>query len=379
MQDSIHSDIKFLKGVGPFRANLFKKLGVHTISDLLEFFPRTYIYRRNSVPISALRNGENVGIIVKIKRIETQATKAGQTIFNVTVTDGTDNLICTWFLSGKRIVESLKIGDTIWINGIIGEYLHQLQIVHPDIESLENEYLEFWKDREIIPVYNLTKGLSQRVVRSVIVNAFRQYHKNINETLPEKILKDFNFNSRYIGVQKIHFPVNSTKIELEKKRFIFEEFFYLQLMFARAKGLRASSSNCINFEIKKTITTILKEHLPFELTNSQKKVVREIFSDMSSGSRMSRLLQGDVGSGKTIVTLFSLLLAVENEYQAVLMVPTELLADQHFKTITNLLTNQPQVRVSIIKGGNYKGKKQLKSDIENGEVDILIGTSAIIQ
>jgi len=211
------------------------------------------------------------------------------------------------------------------------------------------------------------------------MKAFELYSKEIEETLPEYIIKEFGFEPRYSSIQKMHFTQHPQEVSKLKVRYAFEELFYTQLMLARSRKHHNQKKNGHNFVLKKTYTSILKDSLSFDLTSAQKRVIREIVTDMNSERQMNRLLQGDVGSGKTIVTVFAMLLACENGYQAVIMVPTEILAEQHYYSINALLQNQPDIKIGLLKGGVSKAKKEMKEKIRQGDINIIIGTHALIQ
>ena len=374
-------EIQYLKGVGDFRAKLLSKLGINYISDLLEHFPRDYINRQAEVNISDLIVGENCAIIGTITSIENRALGRRNSQLNVLISDGNDFLLCTWFRYADWLTKKLEEGKKVWVSGIVNEFHGQFQLIHPEIEVLEDstETNDFWHSRSVLPLYSLTDKINMNLMRKIIYNAFEKYHQYIKETLPEYILQQYQFEPRNISLQKIHFSANPQEVPKHKMRFAFEELFYTQLMLARTKTNHHKKQNGILFTLHKTYTTKLHKSLPFSMTNAQKKVIREIVEDMTNNSQMNRLLQGDVGSGKTIVTLFALLLAVENGHQAILMAPTELLAEQHYISIKNMLKNQPELKIGLLKGGNYKGKKLLKEQIAEGEIDIIIGTHALIQ
>lgn len=379
--NSLKTEIKYLKGVGEHRARLLIKLNIFTISDLLEFFPRDYINRKAAIKINSLRYNELfsfVGVIVSVEK-RTLASKKVQ--LNVVVSDGEDYLFLTWFSFGKWFIKQFEIGKQIWVSGVVTEFKGNPQIVHPEIEILDSEEdtQSFWHSREVLPVYKLTDGISMNVLRNLIYKAFELYSEKIQETLPEFILEEYRFEKRHTSLQKMHFTQHPQEIPKIKKRYAFEELFYTQLMLARSKFHHELKQNGHNFELKRTFTSKLKNSLPFDLTNAQKRVIREIIGDMNSSKQMNRLLQGDVGSGKTIVTVFAMLLALENGFQSVLMAPTEILAEQHFHSVSKLLENQPDIKIALLKGGVSKEKTETKEKIKNGEIDIIIGTHALIQ
>ncbi len=374
-------EVQYLSGVGEHRAHLLAKLNIHTIGDLIESFPRAYINRKTMLRVGDLEIDRQSAIIGKVQAIDEHRTSRGKRQLNVSVTDGEAVLMCTWFRYGKWLTEQLEEGASIWVSGMVSGYHGMPQIIHPEFEILDAEDApdDFWKNRLILPIYPLTDKLTVTIMRKLVVAAFQKFHAYIPETLPEHILQHYDFPPRKAALEKMHFPVPETDIEKVRQRFIYEEFFYHQLLLARVYGERKKNPTGVSLPVQKTFTTQLKNILPFRLTKAQQRVIREIVHDMESTSQMNRLLQGDVGSGKTIVTLFAMLLAVENGYQAVLMAPTEILAEQHFHSATNLLENQPELRIALLKGGNYKGKKATLEKIAAGEIDLVFGTHALIQ
>jgi ATP-dependent DNA helicase RecG len=311
--------------------------------------------------------------------VNEKSTRNGKLMLNVGVSDKHSTLICTWFNYPKNLIQMFKPGNMVWVAGTLSEYNGQLQIMHPEIEFVDDEEeSDFWKKRSYLPVYSLTGNLTQKFFRNAIYNAFEVYANTIEENLPEFILHKYDFLPRKKALQKMHFSLHPEELDEIRKRFVYEEFFYSQLLWARHKHFHKEEVKGICFENKRQLTAQLYHKLPFKLTNAQIRVINEIFADMTSDKQMSRLLQGDVGSGKTIVTLFAMLLAVENDYQAALMAPTEILADQHYNNITKLLEGLP-VKVALLKGGTYKGKEQTKTDIQQGNADIIIGTHALFQ
>ena len=376
----LQSDIKFLKGVGEHRAKLLNKLAIYKIGDIFEHFPRDYINRKSTDKIRDLQLDERSSIVGKIVSVEKRNLGRKRSQLNIVISDGDDFLFCTWFRFSSWLIKQFEVEKKIWVSGIITEFKGSPQIIHPEIEILEDDGTQsFWHKRNVLPVYSLTEKIKMNAMRNLIYNAFALYHQNIEETLPDSILNKFDWEHRKATLQKMHFSSNLAEIEKIKERYAFEELFYTQLMFARAKIKHQKKAAGNNFELKKTYTTKLKDSLPFELTSAQKRVIREIIGDMNSKKQMNRLLQGDVGSGKTIVTVFAMLLALESGFQSVLMAPTELLAEQHFRGISKFLNNQPEINIALVKGGNYKGKKDVKEQIKNGEINIIIGTHALIQ
>ncbi len=372
--------VKYLKGVGEVRSRWMAKLGIDTVWDLMRFFPYQYIKRDLKVSLFELEPGMKVALTVMISWVDVRLTAQHQKQLNVGVSDGKSCLTCTWFHYPEIYEKALLQGQKVWINGSISEYNGQLQMIHPEIEIISDEQLEddFWKARPVLPVYHLSGNLTQNFFRRIIYQVFEAYSKLIQESLPQFILAKYGFHEMRKALQMMHFTTHPEQADPIRNRFVYEEFLFLQLLWARHKHYHLGKDQGIALENKRELTRRLYGRLPFPLTAAQKRVLKEIFADMTSSCQMSRLLQGDVGSGKTVVTLFAMLLAVENGYQAALMTPTEILAEQHYRNISALLEGI-QVKVCLLKGGSYKGKQQTKAMIESGEAQIIIGTHALIQ
>lgn len=373
------ADVKYVKGVGEARARLLAKMRIRTVLDLMEHFPRYHISRQVNPSAEDLAPGTRVALTAMISWFDVRVTRRNKRILSVGISEGRYPIVCSWFSYPKPYETMFQPGKTIWVSGVLSDYNGQLQLVHPDFELVDDkEDDDFWQSRSHLPIYPLTADLKQMTMRRVIYQAFAFYADCIKENLPENLLAKYAFLPRKIALQKMHFTNHPEELEQIRKRFVYEEFFYSQLLWARHKHYHQEQVAGICHENRKDLTRRLYQNLPFQLTGAQKKVLREIFADMTSQTQMSRLLQGDVGSGKTIVTLLAMLLSVENGYQAALMAPTEILADQHYANICSLLGDIP-VQVALLKGGNYKGKAQVRDDIAQGRVDIIIGTHALIQ
>ncbi len=381
MNNPVYSDVKYLKGVGEKRAIYLRKLGINTILDLMEHFPRDYINRSVINKISDLEEDKRYSLVGFIANIEIKHTSRYKSQLTLWVGDDNDFLFCTWFNASNWLLEKFEIGKKIWVSGYVRIFKNHFQMVHPEFEILDEEdkNLSFWHKRNLLPVYPLTEKLKMSTMRNIILKAFELYHDYVEENLPDYVLKNFGWKHRKIEIQKVHFAKTIESANKSKRRFAFEELFYNQLMLARVKAKRKTAKKSFQMDIKRTYTAKLKQNLPFTLTKAQIKAINEIVFDMQKQNPMSRLLQGDVGSGKTIVTLFAILLAVENGYQAALMAPTELLAEQHLKSFNKFLKEIKDVKIALLKGGNYKGKKDTLKKIAAGEIDIVIGTHALIQ
>lgn len=371
--------VKFLKGVGEVRSRQLANLGINTVLDLMEHFPRAYIARKLNPSLRELKPGDNIALTAMISWVDERRTRKGKNLLEVGISDGRAAIVCSWFSYPKSFPGLFKPGAMLWVAGNLTEYNGQLQLMHPEVEFVDDsEELDFWKKREFLPVYRLSGDLTQKFLRRIVYSAFELFTSQIEENLPEELIAKRGFLPRKVALQKMHFSLHPEELDKVRKRFVYEEFFYSQLLWARHKRFRAQDVKGIRFENRRDLTSRLYRELPFKLTQAQKRVINEIFGDMCSDRQMSRLLQGDVGSGKTIVTLFAMLLAVENGFQAALMAPTEILADQHYGNITRLLKDFP-LNIVLLKGGSYKGKAQTKNAISTGEANLIIGTHALLQ
>ena len=402
----VQTPVKFLKGIGEVRSRWLAKLGVKTILDLLELFPRTYIQRVMNTPIAEFRIGQQVAFTAQICWVDKRMTKKNQPQINIGISDGVSAMVCTWFKFYPGLEEQLKPGAMAWFSGNVSEYQNMLQLIHPEFELLEEEQeSDFWKERPILPVYPLSGNLTQKIIRNAVLQAFSQYAQKLDDNLPDDIIQKHRFEQRKNALQMMHFATKPEIIDRVRNRFAYEELFYQQLMWARHNIFHQKEITGITFVNKKQLTRKMYDKLPFQLTKAQKRVIREIFEDMTSGKQMSRLLQGDVGSGKNIVTLFAILLAVENGFQAAFMAPTEILAEQHYRNICQLIEAaglgqseqleegpsgdktstdaslrwNDRLKVCLLKGGQYKGKKELKEQIACGGINLIIGTHALLQ
>ncbi len=380
-QDLRKQTIKYLKGVGEYRANLFQEQGIESINDLLEFFPKDYLEQSLNVVINEDQLNTLISFIGNIAEVKEKMTSTGTRQFIVTVDVNEVFVDLIWFRYGKWMSRSFQSGGRLWVSGILTDFNGRYQVIHPQLEVLnERENLhDFWKKRSVLPVYPAVGNISQTLMRNLIYSIFANYHQYIEETLPEHIIQKYKYDDRKTALQKVHFNTNPKNINTLKDRFVFEELFYQQIMMIKNKSKRERAVKSKPFILKRTYTAQLLESLPFALTGAQNRVIKEIFTDMQSDRQMSRLLQGDVGSGKTIVTLFAMLLAKENGYQAALMAPTEILAEQHFRTISLMTENMPDLKIGLLLGGVSKAKNMLKLQILEGEVDIVVGTHALIQ
>lgn len=363
-------DIKYIKGVGEARATAFRSLGVSTVGELLRFYPRAYEDWGNITPISQCVIGENVCVKATVMfPPKNQRVRGGMLIAKGTVTDG-DDVIAVTFFNNKYIEKMLKSGEEYLFYGKItlGKFAAREMISPMFIKSAQSV--------EIKPIYPQNKNITSKVIQSAVQNALQNIDE-IPEYLPDYILERFNLATLDRAIRDIHFPKTDGDLQKARDRLIFDELFILQLSLLTLKedNSAADTKNIIN----KDYTSEFFEILPFEPTNAQKRAVSEAIADMQSGKQMNRLLQGDVGSGKTAVAASIVYTAAKNGMQSALMAPTEVLAVQHFETFTRLFENSG-IRCELLTGSTKaKEKKEIKERLKNGEIDLIIGTHALIQ
>ena len=383
MQEFLEQDIQFLPGVGPKRAEILKKeLQIATFRDLLYHFPYRYIDRTRIYTISEL-NPELpiIQLKGKITGYEKSGNK-GKKRLVAGFTDGTGSIELLWFRGEKWIVDTYKPGIEYIVFGKPTVFNGQINIVHPDIDDVS-------KSRELLtrlqPMYSSTEKLKDNFLNSKslhkLVNSMLELSAGkIAETLPVWLLNEASLISLPKALQNIHFPSDTPTLQKAETRLKFEELFFLQLNILRIRAGRIMSFKGYVFsKVGDNFNRFYKENLPFELTNAQKKVLKEIRRDMGTGKQMNRLLQGDVGSGKTLVALMSMLIALDNGYQAAFMAPTEILAIQHFRTLTRFLAGL-DIRVELLTGSSKKAERtRIHEALENGSLQILVGTHALIE
>lgn len=380
----LHTSIEYLKGVGPSRADLLRKeLGIRTLSDLANFFPNRYIDRTQFLKINQLQqNTAEVQIIGKITHLKTVQQKRGSRLV-ATFKDETGSMDLIWFRGVKWIKESLKVDVPYVAFGRVNWFSGLFTMPHPELE-LVSDYKKSLQTA-MQPVYPSTENLSSKgVTNRVVVKMMQQLFVNVNstfdETLSVEIRDKLKLVSKSEALFNIHFPKNQSLLTKAQQRLKFEELFFIQLQLIRKKLIHKSKIKGYIFQsVGDNFNSFYKDHLPFELTSAQKRVIKEIRKDMATGAQMNRLLQGDVGSGKTIVALLTMLIALDNDFQATLMAPTEILAIQHFNAISALM-KALNISISLLTGSvKTKERNKIHEQLENGELHILIGTHALLE
>lgn len=384
MSTNLQTPIDYLKGVGPNRADLLRKeLGIHTYQDLINLFPNRYLDRTQYYKINQLQpNASEVQIVGKIIKFEEVAQKRGKRLV-ATFKDETGTMELVWFRGQKWIRESLKINTPYVIFGKTNLFANKFSMPHPDIELLSEHQANLRSNMQAI--YPSTeklsnKGISNRVMTKIMQNLFLETKGKFAETLSKNLLKENQLISKSEALFNIHFPLNQEALSKAKFRLKFEELFYIQLQLILKNLINKKKIKGLPFDkVGEHFNNFYKHHLPFELTNAQKRVLKEIRSDLGSHAQMNRLLQGDVGSGKTIVALMSVLMALDNGYQACLMAPTEILSVQHYNGLVELCKDL-KIRIKLLTGSSKASeRKEIHNLLENGELDLLIGTHALLE
>jgi len=397
-ENILNESVQFVKGVGPKRAESFESIGIKTIRDLLFYFPSKHLDRSTTLTIakaySYLLDGYDGEITIIAEVTNKDRIRFGKReIITVSFKDSTGNFNCVWFHGIKYIYDVFQEGKTYAVSGkpIRSKY-GDMQIIHPDYDRIsENETKSYLNTGKIIPFYRIPKNiksinLGDFSIRRIINNVVEKYADFLPETLPEYIIKQndlFNIND---AVKNMHFPISSELFKKSVKRLKFEEIFYLEILIALRKYQYKNKLTGVVMNINNTLLKDFINFLPFTLTDDQKKTLKDILSDMKHQQPMNRLIQGDVGSGKTIVVLIAMIIAADNGYQAVMMAPTEILADQHYKNISTLLKEfsnkhkKDHIQTSLLLGGqNKKERETVLNDIAKGKSKIIIGTHALLE
>ncbi|WP_299016589.1 ATP-dependent DNA helicase RecG [uncultured Polaribacter sp.] len=381
---TLENPITYIKGVSVQRATLlYTELGIKTCNDLLNFFPFRYIDKTQFYTIKELQPiSAEVQVVGKITQIKSVAQKRGSRLV-ATFQDATGTMELVWFKGQKWIKDALKVNQPYVVYGKLNHYNGSFSIPHPEIE-LVSEYKKKLHST-MQPVYPSTEkltnsGISNKLMRTYIQNLLQQFFETIKESLSQEIIDDFKLMPKRDALLNVHFPKDQERLAKAQNRLKFEELFFIQMQLVRKKLINKTKIKGFVFEkVGAVFNEFYAEKLPFSLTNAQKRVLKEVRKDVASGAHMNRLLQGDVGSGKTIVALLSMLLAIDNGFQATIMAPTEILANQHFTAVSELLTGM-NINVDILTGSvRAKKRREIHANLEDGSLHILVGTHALLE
>ena len=381
-------DVTWVKGVGPKLALVFKKLGISTVAQLLEYYPRKYINYQGFAKIRDLKIGDEVCIFARVKSVGAHSTKNRLTVLNVVLEDNTGTLAITFFYKSlnrvmlQRYKAQYPIGASVSAIGKVkkNSYTGKLTLDKAEIQVLGFDATKGGEDNKIVPIYPLTESLAPKTLQRAILNAYETYENKLNECLPSYLIDELDLANKKDAILKIHFPKEQKDVDKARFRLVFEELFLLQLHLNLMREKSKKTNTSIPLKTKKGgLVDRFIEGLPFELTGGQKTAVNEILHDLNSTESMQRLLQGDVGSGKTVVACITLLAAIENGYQGAIMAPTEILASQHYKNFVEWLTPL-NLSVGLFLGKHgAKLRKEMLTSLKNGQTHLAIGTHALIQ
>ncbi len=382
--DFLNQSIEFIKGVGPTRSKLLsEELNLKTIKDLVDFYPYRYIDRSRFYKIQEIpKNQSEVQIIGKIKNVRRTKVRFRDRL-TCEFYDNTGKIDLIWYRGFNWVEESLKINEDYVVYGKVSWFGNNPSIAHPEIKTKSNFNRNV--PRRLHGIYSSTErlvneGVTQKYFIKIVYNLLNTIQDHIKENLSSPILKEFNLIDRYKAIINIHLPESQELLSESTRRLKFEELFFNQLGFQLTKNDRVQKLNGFKFEkVGNNLNKFYKNSLPFELTRDQKKVIKEIRNDFRDGKQMNRLLQGDVGSGKTIVSLMVMLIAIDNGFQSCILAPTEILANQHFKSLSELLINL-DIKINLLTGSSkVKERKSIHKDLLSGKTNILVGTHAILE
>ena len=382
--DFLNQSIEFIKGVGPARSKLLsEELNLKTIKDLVDFYPYRYIDRSRFYSINEIpKNQSEVQIIGKIRSIRRTKVRYRDRL-NCELYDDTGKIDLIWYRGFNWVEESLRINEDYVVYGKITWFGNKASIAHPEIKTKSNFNRNV--PRRLHGIYSSTErlineGVTQKYFIKIIYNLLNSIQDHIKENLSMSILNEFNLINRYKAIINIHLPESQELLSESIRRLKFEELFFNQLGFQLTRNDRVQKLNGFKFEkVGNNLNEFYKNSLPFELTGDQKKVIKEIRNDFRDGKQMNRLLQGDVGSGKTIVSLMVMLIAIDNGFQSCILAPTEILANQHFKSLSELLIDF-DIKINLLTGSTKaKDRRFIHNDLLSGETNILVGTHAILE
>ncbi|MCX7757860.1 MAG: ATP-dependent DNA helicase RecG [candidate division WOR-3 bacterium] len=382
--------VQYLKGIGPKKAKCLKKLNIQTIEDFLFFIPRRYVDRSNIVKIRELKLNSEGTIFGRIQATNVKLTKTKGILITILVADDSGVLEAVWF-NRPDLKDKFRVNQKIILSGVT-IFRKRKQMINPFYEIIAlnsdnqttagislGQSVKLVYTGGIIPIYPLTEGITNWDIRRAMRHALLLYAHHIPETLPENILKKYNFPNITKTLHEIHFPQKLTNAQSARNRLIFEEFFYFELVLALQKLNVLKSTKGYILEDKGNLTKRFINSLPFNLTTGQQKVLNEIKSDMAKPRPMNRLLQGDVGSGKTVIAIYAMLIAIENGYQAALMAPTEILAEQHYFVWHQRLKELGVSSCLLTGSTKSKERKIIYEGISNGSIQLIFGTHALIE
>ncbi len=381
---SLETPVQFLKSVGPVRARGLSRLGLETVGDLLAHYPHRYFDRTTTVQVGRIVEGKEVTVLAEVLTTNERRTRRGGSIQTVTLGDDTGVLFCIWF-NQRFLLKQFRAGQRVMVSGLAQRHNGRLQLTHPDFELVvpqnKEENTGGLHTGRMVPVYGLTAGIGQHWLRGLVFQALERLTtegSGFKEMLPQKLLRERKLCSAGTACRDIHFPADRPALEAARHRLKYQEGFFIQLLMAWRRGENQDVPG-VRLNKPGDLTKRLVDDLPFTLTGAQRRVLGEILADLRSGRVMHRLVQGDVGCGKTLVAFIACLFVVEQGYQSVMMAPTEVLARQHGQTLVKW-ASPLGVTVETLTGSTPAAERRsILSAVASAEVDLLVGTHAVIQ
>ncbi|PIV81730.1 DNA helicase RecG, partial [bacterium CG17_big_fil_post_rev_8_21_14_2_50_64_8] len=380
------TQVQFLRSVGPARARALARLGVVTVGDLLAHYPRRYFDRTSCQAMNGLAAGKEATVQGEVLTCGQRRTRGGRSLQTVTIGDDTGVVFCVWF-NQPHILKAFRAGLRVMASGMPQRHQGRWQLVHPDYELLTGPGSDADAEADggtahlhtgrMVPVYGLTAGIGQHWLRALVNQAIERTGPGLSESLPPGLMRRRGLLGRAEALRQIHFPADAAVLEQARRRLVYEELFLVQVLMAVRRLSRQKEAG-LRLDKPGDLTRRLVEALPFTLTGAQRRVLAEILADMRSGRAMHRLLQGDVGSGKTLVAFIAALFVIEQGHQALLLAPTEVLARQHGHTLRHL-AEPLQVNVETLTGSTPAAERRaILRGAAAGEIDLLVGTHAVI-
>ena len=373
----LETAVQYLKGVGPDRAGLLAKLGVHTVGDLLFFFPRDYQDLSDLRSVEELEEDALLSVRGEVVDLDLQSLSGGRSLVGVLIRDGAEHLRGMWF-NQPHVLERFRVGAKVMFSGRPRLRGGRWEMNHPKVQWLDDEQ-EDPEGPKLVPVYPLTEGLKAGAIRRMMRHALESYAPAVPDWFDEAYRRDHNLEPIAKALHKVHLPADQQELDAARRRLIYDEFFLLELALAVNRRRLADRGRAPVLETTPRIDSRIRRLLPFKPTPGQERAIADVVRDLAGDKPMNRLLQGDVGSGKTAVAVYGLLVAVANGCQAVLMAPTEVLARQHWATLEGYLAHSRVRRLLLTGGTSTTKRRETLAAIRSGEVDLIVGTHAVIQ
>jgi ATP-dependent DNA helicase RecG len=383
-EEFLQKDVRYVKGVGEKRADVWADAhGVRTVRDLLHFYPRRYLDRSTITPVKQLREDpEPVTVVGTVQSTQIVPGKSQKRFELILEGEQGGRMKCTWFQGIWWVRKAFETGDQVAFHGNVEKYGRWFSMTHPDFDRLEDDAI--LDTGRIVPLYPGGEamenvGLTSRSIRRIVYNLFKEHGLKLEETLPERMVERFDLMEGRVALRAIHFPKSQAERARAERRLKFEELFFIQLMLAQMRRRQEEVAGPAFDDPGDYTTAFVREVLPFELTGAQKRALRDVIDDTQTGVQMNRLVQGDVGSGKTVVAVAAMLHAYDSGYQSAFMAPTELLAEQHYQNLTEYL-RPLDLEPHLLVGGQSKSERTaILEDLTAGRVPVAIGTHALIQ